>query len=239
MFSRVSPDAKQVAVSLNGEMYIVPFNLEKLKKVRGRDGLKAMNGCLSHTGNTLTAVKLLDFRWGPDSKLAAWLFNGTGANGSADMIHLVDISTCDASRLKRIDEFPGNRFTPEGFASDPRLPDFDWDGQDLFLFNTANRNNGWGFLYSYDEEKQQGRQINPIEGVKSHCCYRDARWSPDNSYVFFAFQNKDDPGAAAQFYYVPISALNTGADFKPIPMPDGFFKDPREAPQPALHPAAP
>ena len=42
---RISPDGKRVALSLNREMYIVPFDLEKLKVARGRDALIAMKGC--------------------------------------------------------------------------------------------------------------------------------------------------------------------------------------------------
>lgn len=237
---RISPDGKQVAISLNYQMFIVPFDLEKLRQAKGRDALKAMKGCLSYTGKTETAIKLLDFRWSQDAKLAAWLFTGVGSQGGpADLIRLVDISTCDTSRLNLIDEFPGNRFTPEAFASNPKLPDFDWDGANLFVFNTAHRNDGWGFLYLYDEETHKGRPENPIASTKSHCCYRDARWSPDTNYLFFSFQSKDTPGTPAQFYYIPVSDLRSGKEFQPIPLPEGFFKDAREAPQPALHPAAP
>ena len=44
---RISPDGKQVALSLNREMYIVPFDLAQLKAARGRDALIAMKGCPS------------------------------------------------------------------------------------------------------------------------------------------------------------------------------------------------
>jgi tRNA A-37 threonylcarbamoyl transferase component Bud32 len=237
---RVSPDGKQVAISLNREMYIVPFDIAKLKAVRGRDGLIAMKGCLSYTGSTEAAVHLKEFRWGADGKTAAWMFEGTGASGKAtDMIRIVDISTCNPQRLNKLDEFPGTRFTPEGYEGNPVLPDFDWDGKFLFLFNTLNRNGGWGFLYTYDYDTRKGYQENPISSSNSHCCYRDARWSPDGMYIFFGFQNKDKVNSPTQLYYVPISSIRAGAELTPIPLPEDLFKNPKEAPQPALHSAAP
>ncbi|HEY3312422.1 MAG TPA: protein kinase [Anaerolineales bacterium] len=235
---RISPDGRQVAISLNREMYIVPFDLARLKTVGGRDGLIAMKGCLAYTGNTLAAIHLKAFRWGKDGKTVAWLFEGVGTNGrAADIIRVTNISSCNPQKLSIQDEFPGARFTPEGFNTNPLLPDFDWDGTFLFLMNTYDRNNGWGYLYLYSGELHSGFQENPISGSRSRCCYRDARWSPDGSYIFFAFQNKDISNAAQQFYYVPAEDIRSGAALTPIPMPEGFFTNPREAPQPALHPA--
>jgi len=232
---RISPDGKQVAISLNREMYIVPFDIAKLKSARGREGLIAMNGCLKYTGSTQAAIHLKEFRWGSDGKTVAWLFEGTGPDGKPnDLIRIVDISTCNPQKLFPADEFPGTRFVPEGYGTRAVLSDFDWDGHFVFLMNTSNRNN-WGYLYTYTGELRRGTQENPIASSKSRCCYRDARWSPDGSYIFFAFSNKDNPGSPIELYYVPVGSFRSGGDFKPIPLPADFFKDPREAPQPALH----
>ncbi|MEI6291286.1 MAG: WD40 repeat domain-containing serine/threonine protein kinase [Chloroflexota bacterium] len=238
---RISPDAKQVAISLNKEMYVVPFDLAKLKTARSRDGLVSLKGCLNHMGKTPTAIILKQFRWRPTDKVVAWLFGGVSdSNKLVDIVRLMDISSCDPLKLgSPKDEFPSLRFTPEGFVSKPLLPDFDWDGGFLFLMNTFDRNNGWGFLYSYNSELHRGNQENPISSSKSHCCSRDARFSPDGTYVVFAFMNKDDPGAPEQFYYIPTGSIQSGTEFTPIAMPADFFKDPKEAPQFALHPAAP
>ncbi len=238
---RISPDGKQVAISLNREMYVVPFDIDKLKSVGGRDGLIAMKGCLNSTGNTQAAIHLKDFRWSKNSKYVAWLFEGGGAAGRAteDIIRIVDISSCDPKKLNMMDEFPGTRFTPEGYSSKSILPDFDWDGKNLFLMNTFDRNNGWGFMYSYTEELHQGTQENPVSSTKSRCCYRDARWSPDSTHVIFAFQSKDKPNATVQFYYIPVNSIRAQFDPTPIPLPDGFYTDVRQAPQFALRIAQP
>lgn len=168
------------------------------------------------------------------SKLAAWSMAVVGFTGkSEDVIRLIDISTCDPYRLSKLDEFPGTRFTPEGFLADGNISDFDWDGESLFVINTSHRNNGWGFMYIYNRDINQGVQKNPAV-AKSRCCYRDARWSPDRNYL--AFQSKDVINSPVQLYYLPANALNAGIAFEPIPIPNNLF-GPKDAPQFALHPA--
>ena len=50
------------------------------------------------------------------------------------------------------------------------------------------RNSGWGELHIYNWETHKPTlTVNPIE---KRCCYRDARWSPDGSYLLFAFQDE-------------------------------------------------
>ena len=237
---RISPDGKQVAMGLNREMYIVPFDLTKLKAVNVKDGLIAMKGCLSYSGNNLTNIHLKAFRWSRDGKLAAWLFQGGDSAGKAeDLIRITDISTCNPAKLNTSDEFPGTRFTPEGYGNNPILPAFDWDGLSTFVINTLDRNAGWGFLYTYAGDLHKGTEQNPIAGAKSRCCYRDPAWSPDGTFLFFAFQNKDNLSAPEQFYYIPVASLQAGTDITPIPMPDGFFKDNKAPISPALHFATP
>ncbi len=236
---RISPDGKQVAISLNRRMYIVPLKLDVLKNVHGQNDLGHMNGCISYTGLTEAAKAVKTFRWSFDGKLISWLYAGTGAGGGpADLIHVVDISACDPTKIIIKDEFPGTRFAPRGYGSNPTLFDFDWDGHALFLLNSSERNNGWGDLYIYNDDVHQATmEANPVNGK---CCYRDARWSPDGSYIFVAFQNISQTDPITQFYYIPYGSLGTGAAVPaPISMPDKFFKNPREAPQPALHAAQP
>ena len=232
---RVSPDGKQVAISLNRQMFIVPLKLDALKTIHGRDDLIKMKGCLSFTSNTLAAAAVKSFRWSIDGKLISWLYAGTSPTGGpADLIHLMDISACDPAKIRLLDEFPGTRFTPKGYISNPNIFDFDWDGHSLFLLNSSERNNGWGDLYVYNSEVHQATmEVNPINGK---CCYRDARWSPDGSYIFIAFQDLFQANPITQFYYIPYGSLGTGAAIPdPIALPKDFFKNPREAPQPALH----
>jgi Tol biopolymer transport system component len=130
----------------------------------------------------------------------------------------------------RIDRIPGSHIDFDS-ESTKRISSFDWDGDHLFLLSDSIRNDGFGNLYLYDSKTREGVKINPIDGI---CCYRDARWSPDGSYIFFAFQRADS--AEIQFYYVPFGDWEDSNGWTPIPIPELLFTTPREKPQPALRP---
>jgi len=151
---------------------------------------------------------------------------------SSDQIFLltVDIPRCATVGPVRLDRIPGARID---FDSDStkRIASYDWDGDHRFLLNDSLRNDGFGNLYLYDSQTRVGEKINPIDG---DCCYRDARWSPDGSYILFVFQPLG--GNELEFYYIPFAELGNGSAWQPIPIPDSIFSTPREKPQPALRP---
>ncbi len=234
---RISPDGKMVAISLNRQMFILPFDLEALKQARVQSDLSKMvaaKGCLQYKGETQAAVQVKEFRWSADMKLISWLFPGVSAGGGPeDIIRIVDISSCDPNRLSKKDEFPGTRFTPSGFVSNPVIADFDWDGTYGFILNTALRYSGWGDLYFYNFDLRKGYSLNPIGG---NCCYRDARFSPDGTHIFFAFQDYAlGDKSTIQLYYIPFKTNYQGTNYQPLPIPTDLYKSKREAPQPALH----
>jgi hypothetical protein len=133
--------------------------------------------------------------------------------------------------LTRVDTIPGGRidFDPE---SSKRIGNYDWNGKNLFLLNDAIRNDGFGNLYLYDSDTKEITEINPIDG---QCCYRDARWSPDGTYILFAYQRFDR--STIELYYVPFADLQSGEELIPINLPNGFFATARDKPRPALHPS--
>jgi Tol biopolymer transport system component len=228
---RVSHDGKQAMISVNYEIFVIPFDLNQMKSVSKKSDLLALEPCIVPKGKTRSALIVREARWSADDKLVSWLFKGPEI---ADQIGVFNIQDCNPDTIDLLDNFPGARFTPSGFQT-RILPDFDWDGFNLFTFHTSKRNNGWGELYLYNWESHKPSLINPIE---RKCCYRDVRWSPDGSYLFFAFQDEGLANAAQTLlYYVPYGEIGTGANFTPIPLQEGFFKNPKEAPQPALHPA--
>lgn len=192
----------------------------------------ALQPCIVPKGKTKSALVVKEARWAADDKLVAWLYKGPN---TTDLVSVLDISSCNPDTISIRDTFPGVRFNPPGFQSG-LMPDFDWDGFSQFIFNAAERNNGWGDLHVYNWETHKPTlTLNP---VGKRCCYRDARWSPDGTYLLFAFQ---DEGLAANaqtaLYYVPFGEIGAGANLTPIKLPDGFFKNPKEPPQPALRPA--
>jgi hypothetical protein len=228
---RVSHDGKQVIIAVNNEIFVVPFDLETMKGVSKKSDLLALDHCIIPEGRTRSALVVKEARWAADDQLVAWLFKGpTGT----DLVSVLDITDCTPATIDILDTFPGNRFNPPGFQGGIML-DFDWDGRSQFIFHTARRNNGWGELHIYNWETHKPTlTVNPIG---KRCCYRDARWSPDGSYLLFAFQDEGLADAAQNvLYYAAVGDIVAGGNLTPIPLPEGFFRNPREAPQPALRP---
>jgi serine/threonine protein kinase len=231
---KVSPSGEKIAISLNRELFILPFDLQSLKNARTRFDLQKMGGCFYDS----ESVK--DVRWSDDENKIAINFLGTSGNTRIDLIRIMDISGCESgseTRPLRLDEFPAQRFTMSGYNStSPYIPDFDWDGNELFLMNTSKRNDGYGYFYTYNTRSHKAQQLDPIGN--STCCYRDARWSPDGSYFMVAYQDIA-LGAETQIelYYILYGTLGSGINYTPIPMPEGFFSNLKEKPQFALRAA--
>jgi serine/threonine protein kinase len=235
---RISPDGKQAAVSAYNQTFIVPFDLEKLKAVNSRDGLVKMKGCISYKDKTLAAQVARQFRWPNNgNKWISWEYRGRDTNTGADLdiVNVVDISGCNPDTMSTKEYFPNGLFK----VSKPDIVDYDWDGNTQFVFNTFIRNVGWGDLYYYNSEFRKGNQLEPLGRGK--CCYRNARWSPDGLYLFFAFQDRNQTSqAATQLYYVPYSKVGTGADLFPIQLPEELFPlNQQDSIEFALRPAKP
>ncbi len=237
---QVSHDGRRVMIAMSNNIFVTAFDIPALKTVTNRRQLAELpGGCLvQQVPKTLTIARVREARWSQDDKLVAWLFTGNDAvnpNLQAEQVSVLDISACKPELIDLKDNFPGTRFVPSGFQS-REIPDFDWDGFELFAFNTARRNNGWGELHIYNWKIFKGVHYSPL----GPCCYRDSRWSPDGTYILLAFQDLTlGADAKTMLYYVPVGELGTGAKFTPLPLPPDFFKNPREAPQPALRPAKP
>ncbi len=235
---QVSHDGGHVIIALSNQVFVLPFNFEMMKDINTRTELLAMPGaCILPTPHTKADLAVREARWSADDKQVAWMFLGVYAGNTtlqAEQIGVFDISACNPETIYTLDNFPGNRFEPVGYQN-RKIPDFDWDGNELFTFNTFRRNDGWGELYTYNWKTYKADWINPI-GKK--CCYRDARWSPDGTYLLFAFQDQTlGAEAPTVLFYVASGELGTGANFPPLPLPAGFFTNKKEAPQPALRPA--
>lgn len=235
---QVSHDGTQVIIAMDNEVFVVPFDMEAMKEINSRKMLLNMeDACILPTALTPAALYVQEARWSADDKLVAWLFKGNDPGNpsiQAEQVSVLDISNCDPEAIDEMDNFPGLRFTPISYQN-REIPDFDWDGYDLFVFNTSKRNEGWGEEYMYNWNSHKEDLINPIEGK---CCYRDARWSPDGTYLLIAFQDIGLGGdALIEMYYIPVGELGTGANLQPLPLEPRFFRSSKESPQPALRPA--
>jgi serine/threonine protein kinase len=232
---RVSPNGKQVAISIDSRLLVLPFDLKTLSSVTSAFELQSLDEiCLDYAD---VAVK--GARWSADGQSLAVLYQSVVAQGIGDTIRVLDV---DMERCQKVDplimdEFPAKRFIPEGYERYPMLPSYDWDGNQQFLFNSFKRNVAYGELYLYTVSSAVLREINPIDGV---CCYGSAAFSPDGTYILMIFQDvRRGAESETQLYYVPMDQIGVGTKFTPIKLPLQFFPDLRENIQLALHPSVP
>jgi dipeptidyl aminopeptidase/acylaminoacyl peptidase len=233
---QLSPDALHAAISLDGQLYVVPFDEDKLSQAHSSADLVEMADCKSLAPykhrDSLVTVNIA--RWSDDGKQLAILRQAFDEDRQVEVIQVIDITTCTAP-FPRLDEFPATRFEMEGYERNPLIQDFAWNGADLFALSSYKRNDGFGDLWIYSTNLHRGFKANPIDGK---CCYRDPVFSPDGKFLAFAFQDASlTPNDPAVLYYIPYAALDTGLVYPPLSLPPDFFIEPRTKPQPILRPA--
>ncbi|RIK31237.1 MAG: hypothetical protein DCC56_03365 [Anaerolineae bacterium] len=221
---RVSPDGQQVAVSVNRELHIVPFDIGAFTANTTKADLLAMNGCLFYNN-----IGVKNVWWSKDGEKLAIEFSAPSGANVADTIRILDIHLCQASEPIRQDEFPAARFE---FPLE--IVTWNWDGDTLFALNSNIRNDGFGNLVLYNTFTHKAETVAPVEGK---CCYRDAAFSPDGTYLIFAFQDINlGTASPIVLYYIPTGSLTTEGALEPVPLPDGFFTRRNDAPLPVFRP---
>jgi serine/threonine protein kinase len=223
---QVSPDGKLVAISIQRTLNILPFDPEVLKNVDSRFSLLALRDNCFY--NQYAFREMLWSKSG--TQIAAHVVDTELVSSDQIFVLNVNIPACDTVGPVRVAKIPGTRINFDGESS-KRITSYDWDGDHLFVLNDSIRNDGFGDLYVYDSVARQGEKINPIDG---ECCYRDARWSPDRSHIFFVFQRYGT--MELEFYYIPYVEISIGGTWIPLPNLDTLFSTGRERPQPALRP---
>ncbi len=232
---RVSPDGKQVAISIERRLLVLPFDLQMLSTVNSAFELQGLKDlCLDYA-----EVAVKSARWSADGQGLAIMYQSVVGSRLGDTIRVmqVDLERCQAVDPLTLDEFPAKRFLPDGYERFPILPSYDWDSGQRFLLNSFKRNVGYGELYLYDTSTTTVRKINPVDGV---CCYGSAAFSPDGTYMLLVFQDeRDGADSKTQLYYIPVDQIGTGTTLIPFRLPVGLFKDLRENILLALRPSAP
>jgi len=219
----VSPDMKQAAIALERELYVVPFDVETLQTVNRKSQLNDMKGCLYYN-----AIPVKDARWSDDGQKLAVEYIAPVRGVFVDSIQILDIHNCNSNSVIPLDNFPGAYFS---FSDE--IVNFGWDGNLLFFLNNNRRNGGFGDLGFYNSGTHKFTKVAPYEG---NCCYRDVSFSPDGTYVVFAFQDiRLGQESPTQLFYIPADSLSTQRKLEPIPMPDDFFRR-TDAPMPAVRP---
>ncbi len=227
---RVSPDGKQVAIVLDNELYIAPYDLARLNEARDPDALRRLPELCAHfSGDTVHEVL-----WSSDGSLLAARVTVPIDGRVGDQIEILR-PVCSRHEVYRQHVFPGHRFPLTTYDRIPRIASFDWDGDKQFVFTLYWRNGGFGDMYFYSRSTYNGEQIQPVQ--TSHCCYASPRWSPDGSYLFFAFQDINDPQGRTRLYYIPAGTIGAGVPYQPLDLPPDLLTDPRQPPEAALRPA--
>ena len=227
-----SPDGLKAAITLDNQLYLIPYDLELLKQAQTRGDITAMAECKEfapYLKNFITMV-----RWSADSQvIAAELIANMGTGIQGNIIQLFRIDQC-IPNPRAIDNFPPPRFDMEGYDEQPLIQNYTWDGGALFALNTNERNDGFGHLYIYHSELHKAYpKVNP---VGNQCCYRDPQFSPDGTYLLFAYQDaKAGSSASTQLYLVEYGSVGSGATYTPLPLPE--ISNPKEKPQAILRPA--
>ncbi len=234
----ISPDSQQLAIVINNNLFVIPLDRERLDQVRYWDDVKEMASCDGLAPFTYpisgAAYVVREVHWSNDQQKLILVVLAADEGLQVDVVRVVDISQC-YNTPPLVDEFPSTRFTMTGYENNPHLLHIGYDGQVLFALNTIVRNEGFGDLYLYNIDVHRAQShVNPIN---AHCCYRDPEFSPDGSYLVFAFQDMSlGYQGIIELYYIPYGTILTGLSYTPIPLPADLFTDPRESPQPVLRP---
>lgn len=221
----VSPDGTQAAISVNRELFVVPYDVEKLKVITNRNHLIDMKGCIFYDKFAVTGAL-----WSDDGTRLAIKILANKDGTQVDAIRIIDITQCEKADFTKLDQFPLDRFD---FST--IIENFAWDGNDLFYMNSPKRNDGFGDLLFYNGFTHKFEYQAPYEG---NCCYRDASFSPDGTHVIFAFQDiRLGVTSPINLYYYPVDSLSTKRVLEPIPLPESFFTQRDDKPFPVLRPA--
>jgi hypothetical protein len=222
-----------VALSLDRQLYLLPFDLAGLGTADTHGKLKAMADCVELAPYQRNAAYYAV--WSKDSSRLAVVIMGVLQDGRrGDLVQVIPVDNCIANPLIAI-HFPDPHFAYPEYDRTPTLQNLAWNGLALFAFHGLSRNEGFGNLHIFNMETYKASlSVNPVDG---RCCYRDPQWSPDGTYLLFAFQDMGEGEASTtSFYYIPYGSIGTGASYEPLPLPE--ITDPREQPQAVLRPAA-
>ena len=232
---RVSPDGEWVAISIGYRLLVLPFDRPAFSSVASTFELQSREDlCLDYAD-----VDVKDAQWSADGRRLAIRYQSVVGDRIGDTIRLIEVNQerCQDVAALIWDEFPADRFTPEGYERYPILPSYGWDGDHQFLFNSFIRNKNYGELYLYDMSTSSARKLNPVDGV---CCYGNAIFSPDGTHILLIFQDvRRGDRSENRIYYIPVDQIGSAAEFAPFKLPPLFFRDLRENIQLALRPALP
>ena len=245
----VSPDGKQVAISVNRVLFILPLDLTALSGARSVGQLALLPGGIFKYPDLTKLSSIKQVHWLKNTnRIAVDSITPTGTGPTIDNIVIYDLTSCTSAKpcdsttfftTKYITQFPFQRFDMTGYGVGSGkysiIPSYDANEDGLFLLNSIARNEFYGYLYSFNLTTFKNAQVDPLG---TQCCYTDARWSPDGTYMLFAYQDISKGGASrTQLYYISYGTIGTGTQYTPLALPDEVLSKMTDHPAPALRPA--
>jgi serine/threonine protein kinase len=226
----ISPDGQQVALGLDqSKLYLLPYaQLFNLHQKSLPADVQSLAQCSYYapynTGNVLKAAA-----WSLANNRLAMLLSTMVDGTYRDEVSVVDFNQCSAAPLLVKDILPTHfLFTLRGYYDHPEITGLSWNGNDQLLLNGYVKE-GFGDLQLYNLTQDQSQELAP----NGACCYRDAHWSPDGSYLFYSYQ--PEPGGEVSLFYTPASSLSQpGETMASLALPAGFLAGNQESLQPSL-----
>ncbi len=230
----ISPDGQKVALGLaQTELYLVPYTqLFSLSQTSLPADILSRAQCSFYAPyNTIGVLKAV--KWSVDDGRLAMLLSNLVDGVYRDQISILDFSQCTASPLPVKELLPTYfLFTFRGYYDHPEISSLSWNGTDQLLLNGYVNPEGFGDLQLYNLDQNQSHELAP----HGSCCYRDAHWSPDGTYLFYSFQS--EAGGEVSLYYTPSTELSQpGGSMASLTLPADFLTSGLESLQPALRTA--
>lgn len=230
----ISPDGQRVALGLaQFDLYLLPYaQLFNLRQTSLAADILALAQC-SYYAPYQTRETIKGVNWALQTGRLALLLSTLVDGSQRDEISVLDFDQCNASPLVVKQILPTYfLFTFRGYYDHPEITSISWNGNDQLLLNGYVNNAGFGDLQLYNLERNQGLELAP----NGSCCYRDAHWSPDGSYLFYSYQ--PEAGGDISLYYISADQISQpGGAMVSLALPPGFLAGSSESLQPALRAA--
>ncbi len=226
----LSPDGQHVALGLDQtNLYLLSYaQLFKLPQASQPANLQSLASCASfapyNTGDVLKSVS-----WSLVENHLAMLLSTLVDGVPRDEVSVLDFTQCapEPTTIKAI--LPTHfLFTLRDYFDHPEITSLTLNNTGQLVLNGTS-NAGFGDLQLYNLAQGQSQPLAP----NGECCYRDAHWSPDGTYLFYAYQS--EPGAEVNLFYIPAARLGEPPSaMASLALPAGFLEGSQDSIQPAL-----
>jgi Tol biopolymer transport system component len=227
----ISSDGQNAAIGLaQKDLFLVPYSkLFTLGQSILPSALSSQAQC-SYYAPYQVSDRLKAVHWAADDGHLAILLSKLVQGTYRDEVNVLDFSQCTSQPLL-VDEITPTYFLftfPE-YYDHPEISSLSWKDSQQLLLSGDMTEQGFGDLQLYNLEKNNTQKVAP----NGPCCYRDVRWSPDGTYLFYAFQ--PESGGEISIYYAPNAGLDQpGTAVASLALPEGFLSGNLASLQPAL-----